>query len=70
MFHFLDWGRFFSFSRFPSFLSFDTSFPPRPLIDMGPAFRQYLDGPKIYGCAACKAHVADHDDIVSKVKRK
>ena len=41
-----------------------------PLRRMGPAFRQYLDGPKVYGCAACKAHVADHDDIVSKVKRK
>ena len=35
---------------------------------MGPAFRQYLDGAKVYGCAACKTHVADHDDVVSKVR--
>jgi hypothetical protein len=33
---------------------------------MGPAFRQYLEG-KVYGCASCKAHIADNDDIVSKV---
>ena len=37
---------------------------------MGPAFRQYLDGHKVYSCASCKAHVADHDDIVSKVRDK
>jgi len=35
---------------------------------MAPAFRQYLDGAKIYGCATCRTHVADNDDIVSKVR--
>ncbi len=34
---------------------------------MGRPFKQYLDGPRIYSCHSCRSHVADHDDIVSKV---
>ena len=34
---------------------------------MGRPFKQYLDGPRIYSCSTCRSHVADHDDIVSKV---
>lgn len=33
---------------------------------MGRAFRQYLNGPRIYSCATCRAHAADHDEIISK----
>ena len=35
---------------------------------MGRVFKQYLDdsATKIYGCAACRAHIADADAIVSK----
>ncbi len=29
---------------------------------------QYLTGKRIYVCSGCKAHVADHEDIESKVK--
>ena len=34
---------------------------------MGRPFKQYLDGPRIYSCSTCRSHVADHDDIISKV---
>ncbi|GLI68237.1 hypothetical protein VaNZ11_012587, partial [Volvox africanus] len=33
---------------------------------MGRPFKQYLSGPRIYSCATCRAHAADHDDIISK----
>ena len=34
---------------------------------MGRRFRAWLDGSRVYGCSACGTHVADADDIVSKV---
>ena len=34
---------------------------------MGRPFKQYLEGPRIYSCSTCRSHVADHDDIISKV---
>ena len=34
---------------------------------MGRPFKQYLNGPRIYSCSNCRSHVADHDDIISKV---
>ncbi|KAF5827889.1 Yippee/Mis18 [Dunaliella salina] len=33
---------------------------------MGRPFKQFLNGPKIYCCATCKSHIADHDDVISK----
>eukprot|EP00803_Ostreobium_quekettii_P005918 evm.model.scf_900.1 EVM.evm.TU.scf_900.1 scf_900:26479-27468(-) len=33
---------------------------------MGRPYMQYLDCPRIYSCANCRAHAADHDDIISK----
>uniref|UniRef100_A0A7S1T472 Protein yippee-like n=1 Tax=Tetraselmis chuii TaxID=63592 RepID=A0A7S1T472_9CHLO len=33
---------------------------------MGRPFRQFLNGPRIYSCATCRYHAADHDDIMSK----
>jgi len=33
---------------------------------MGLAYNIYLDGNKIYGCRDCKAHLANHDDIISR----
>uniref|UniRef100_A0A7S0RED8 Protein yippee-like n=1 Tax=Chlamydomonas leiostraca TaxID=1034604 RepID=A0A7S0RED8_9CHLO len=33
---------------------------------MGRPFKQYLNGCRIYSCATCRAHAADHDDIISK----
>lgn len=34
---------------------------------MGLRYNTYLNCSKIYGCAHCKAHLADHDDILSRV---
>ena len=34
---------------------------------MGRPFKVYLSGPRIYSCSTCRAHAADHDDIISKV---
>ncbi len=36
---------------------------------MGRPFKVYLSGPRIYSCSTCRAHAADHDDIISKVSR-
>ncbi|PNW80092.1 hypothetical protein CHLRE_08g377550v5 [Chlamydomonas reinhardtii] len=33
---------------------------------MGRPFKQYLSGPRVYSCANCRAHAADHEDIISK----
>ncbi|KAG6364417.1 putative yippee zinc-binding protein moh1 [Diaporthe ampelina] len=33
---------------------------------MGLRYNTYLNGNKIYGCHNCKAHLADHDDILSR----
>ena len=35
---------------------------------MGRPFKQYLNGPRVYSCATCRAHAADHDEIISKVE--
>lgn len=37
---------------------------------MGRRFRAWLDGSRVYGCSACGTHVADADDIVSKVSER
>lgn len=36
---------------------------------MGLAYNVYLNCKRIYGCKSCKTHLADHDDIVSRVSR-
>ncbi|PSS03848.1 Yippee/Mis18 [Coniella lustricola] len=33
---------------------------------MGLKYNTYLDGTKIYGCYKCHAHLADHDEILSR----
>ncbi|KAK3379428.1 yippee [Lasiosphaeria ovina] len=33
---------------------------------MGLKYNTYLDGNKIYGCKNCKAHLANHLDIISR----
>jgi len=33
---------------------------------MGLAYNTYLSSSKIYGCKSCKAHLANHDDIISR----
>ena len=35
---------------------------------MGLAYNVYLNSSKIYGCKNCKTHLADHDDIISRVR--
>lgn len=37
---------------------------------MGLSYNTYLNSAKIYGCKACKAHLANHDDIISRVRGK
>ena len=34
---------------------------------MGLAYNTYLNSSKIYGCKNCKAHLANHEDIISRV---
>ena len=34
---------------------------------MGLAYNVYLNAKRIYGCKTCKTHLADHDDIISRV---
>lgn len=34
---------------------------------MGLRYNTYLKGAKIYGCGDCKAHLSDHNDILSRV---
>lgn len=34
---------------------------------MGLSYNTYLNSNKIYGCKSCKAHLANHDDIISRV---
>ena len=41
--------------------------PVRPAAEMGLAYNIYLDSNKIYGCKNCKTHLANHDDIISRV---
>lgn len=35
---------------------------------MGLAYNIYLNSSKIFGCKACKTHLADYNDIVSRVR--
>lgn len=35
---------------------------------MGLAYNTYLNSNRVYGCKGCKAHLANHDDIVSRVR--
>lgn len=35
---------------------------------MGLRYNDYLSGNKIYGCKNCKTHLANHDDIISRVR--
>lgn len=34
---------------------------------MGLAYNTYLTSNKIYGCKTCKAHLSNHEDIISRV---
>ena len=36
--------------------------------EMGLAYNVYLNAAKIYGCKSCKTHLADHDEIISRVR--
>jgi len=36
---------------------------------MGLTYNVYLDAKRIYGCKNCKTHLADHDEIISRVSR-
>ena len=36
---------------------------------MGLAYNVYLNSHKIYGCKNCKAHLSNHEDIISRVRR-
>ncbi|KXS09520.1 yippee-like protein [Gonapodya prolifera JEL478] len=33
---------------------------------MGKVFQTYLDSDRVYTCTSCHAHLASHDDIISK----
>lgn len=37
-------------------------------VKMGLAYNTYLSSNKIYGCKNCKAHLANHEDIISRVR--
>ncbi|KAI6371637.1 hypothetical protein MCOR25_003919 [Pyricularia grisea] len=50
-----------------SFRGFDVE--PAAALDisiMGLAYNTYLNSNKIYGCKNCKAHLANHEDIISR----
>lgn len=34
---------------------------------MGLAYNVYLNSNKIFGCKQCKTHLADYNDIISRV---
>ncbi|RMY82102.1 hypothetical protein D0861_08035 [Hortaea werneckii] len=36
---------------------------------MGLAYNVYLNAKRIYGCKTCKTHLADHDEIISRLTR-
>ena len=40
-----------------------------PYSNMGLAYNVYLNSGKIYGCRNCKTHLANHEDIISRVSR-
>eukprot|EP00798_Chlamydomonas_sp_ICE-L_P024953 gene24953-10611_t len=33
---------------------------------MGRPFKQFIEAPRVYSCGNCRAHAADHDDLISK----
>ncbi|KAF4816991.1 Protein yippee-like 3 [Colletotrichum siamense] len=33
---------------------------------MGLAYNTYLNSSKVYGCKTCKAHLSNHEDIISR----
>ncbi len=35
---------------------------------MGLVYNIYLNAKRIYGCKTCKTHLADHDEIISRVR--
>lgn len=35
---------------------------------MGLTYNTYLDGKHVYGCKNCKSHLANHEDIISRVR--
>lgn len=35
---------------------------------MGLSYNTYLNSNRIYGCQKCKTHLANHDEIVSRVR--
>lgn len=35
---------------------------------MGLMYNEYLNGQKLFGCNRCRAHLADHQDIISRVR--
>jgi len=37
---------------------------------MGLSYNVYLNSHKIYGCKNCKAHLSNHEDIISRVRRR
>jgi hypothetical protein len=34
---------------------------------MGLTYNVYLDGARIFGCGRCKTHLADNEDVLSRV---
>jgi hypothetical protein len=34
---------------------------------MGLPFKLYINSPQVYSCSGCRAHLTDHDDLISKV---
>ncbi|KAJ3551037.1 hypothetical protein NMY22_g38 [Coprinellus aureogranulatus] len=41
---------------------------PYHLVTMGMTYRQYLSGPRIYGCSGCKTHLATIDSMMSRAR--
>lgn len=33
---------------------------------MGLPFKLYINSPHVYSCSTCRAHLTDHDDLISK----
>ena len=41
--------------------------PLTPSLAMGLKYNVYLDSSKIFGCKNCKTHLANYDDVISRV---
>jgi hypothetical protein len=39
-----------------------------PVLAMGMTYRQYLTGPRIYGCSTCRTHLATISSMISRVR--